>query len=895
MLERAVRDHGDRSFHFVNETRYLRKSYEDISREARHLQALLTPLALEQGRIILAVFENAEDFTPLIWGCLLGGIPVCPLTPNIADRAGWDRLIGHLTSLFDNPIIVTSTQFRDIFDRTDQIITIEDLRNKSAASIIIDTTRIHPETIAMLSLTSGSTGLPKVVTLTHGMILSSLSSVEKIRNGVYLNWLMFDHIGATLNGLLRPAYTGSEVVNTLARYIFSMPLNFWKLVSEYKITSTFVPNFILVGTVEQAQNSDFMDNIRGFDLSHLQHLDVSGEAIVSEAVKQVYQILDPVGLAKGAIVPAFGMTETCTGCIYNRMFSLDETSEFAPVGWPIDNIEMRLVPADQKSNTGELQLRGPVVFKEYYGNPLATVEAFTQDGWFKTGDLGSWSESTGLQLTGRIKDTIIVNGNNFSLKELEIALEQLAGIKSGTTAVFPTRPKGASTEELVVFFHPLADLSDKTSLAQTIAAIQKLTVLKWGFRPSIVVPVPESVLVRSSLGKIKRTDLRRRLEAGEFATLVKEALSTHHLLIGDIVAARTPDEEMVLNLFSEVMGIKKANLGIYHSFFDLGGTSIELLRLLSKIEKTFNLTTRLTPVKFIKEPTIEATARWVQSTDVVHQSYDPVVILQESGNKTPIFCVHDVLGDVLVQLHLSDFFSGERPFYGIRTRGLDPGSSPFSSMSEMVDTYTNAILQKQKTGPYIIAGYSMGAKIAFYIGQKLETFGEKTVILGIAEIIGHIHTDPPDPLETKVMPAFLLGLIHEDQAKQIQQFLQLNSDLNPMDYVFSRGNANRIKELALEKAQFENILEITMALRKCEFGYGHESNIKVERAAIFCSETEWKGSPEAMAKEFPECLELSRHPIVFFKISGSHTTVMNMENVNSIQMKIRSYLKSIYM
>src|ERR1700730_16010263 len=101
--------------------------------------------------------------------------------------------------------------------------------------------------------------------------------------------------------------------------------------------------------------------------------------------------------------------------------------------------------------SGELQLRGPMVFNHYYNNEEAMAAAFTGDGWFRSGSLGRVQEGR-LDLLGRSEDSITVDGAQYFSHELETALEKLDGIERSFVAVFPARPKGAETEQLVVLF-----------------------------------------------------------------------------------------------------------------------------------------------------------------------------------------------------------------------------------------------------------------------------------------------------------------------------------------------------------------------------------------------------------------------------------------------------------
>ncbi len=104
--------------------------------------------------------------------------------------------------------------------------------------------------------------------------------------------------------------------------------------------------------------------------------------------------------------------------------------------------------------------------------------------------------------------------------------------------------------------------------------------------------------------------------------------------------------------------------------------------------------------------------------------------MQLSGEKTPLFCVHPGVGEVLVFVNLAQYFVGDRPFYALRARGLNEGEQPFTSFAEMVETYVAAIRKRQPHGPYAVAGYSFGGAVAFEIAKVLEAAGERVDFVG---------------------------------------------------------------------------------------------------------------------------------------------------------------------
>lgn len=219
------------------------------------------------------------------------------------------------------------------------------------------------------------------------------------------------------------------------------------------------------------------------------------------------------------------MTETCAGSIYGKAcptYDLENNLEFASVGTCIPGLEMRVITNDgtepRPNEIGELQLHGPVIFKEYFNNSQATKEAFTDDGWFITGDRALQDSKGNLQLAGRAKESIIINGVKYFPHELETALEEaeIPGTTPSYNVVFPHRPKGSETETLCVVYLPTYDPRDSKARTQTTDAITKVTSMTCGVRPYETIPLELSHLPKSSLGKISRAKVRAVFESGTY-------------------------------------------------------------------------------------------------------------------------------------------------------------------------------------------------------------------------------------------------------------------------------------------------------------------------------------------------------------------------------------------
>jgi acyl carrier protein len=197
----------------------------------------------------------------------------------------------------------------------------------------------------------------------------------------------------------------------------------------------------------------------------------------------------------------------------------DNEPSSVEVGPPAPGVTLRIVDFSgnlvPEGTQGHLQVAGPTVMAGYYNNPSQTAAAFTEDGWFCTGDLGVIRDGC-LTITGRAKDEIVVNGVNFTCQQIEAAVEELRGVVPGDTAAVAARRPGAESEELAVFFCAAPESS--LELAEIASAIRRRLGLEIGAPPKWLLAISEESIPRTGIGKIQRSVLRQRLEAGEFAS-----------------------------------------------------------------------------------------------------------------------------------------------------------------------------------------------------------------------------------------------------------------------------------------------------------------------------------------------------------------------------------------
>lgn len=870
---------------------------------------ILTGLRAERPRVgskIALLLERPEEFFPAFWACLLGGFVPCPLVPVRDDAERWAAQLTHIDRLLEGPLLVTPEALRSQLPDVPglAVASLEDLYRNEPAEQIHEADR---EDLALLMLTSGSTGNPKAVMLTHGNLLTSMAAkteVLKVSDAdTTLNWVAFDHIAALLEGHLLPLYTGAEQLHAKPSTILGEPIEFLLLISQHRVTLTYIPNFLLSQLISGAECLSGQAG-SALDLSCVRTIISGGEAVVCATAQSFLDRFASFGLEGSALWPGFGMTETCAGGTFSDAFpDVDLGQEFASLGKPVDGLRMRIADDEghelPEGQVGELQLRGPVVAPGYFHNEAATREAHTADGWFRTGDLGRIDDGR-LTLAGRSKDSIIINGVNYYSHDIETVVEQLDSVAQSYVAAFPTRPKGSNTEQLVIAFGSDVSDDDEPSLRRLLTAIRSSVVMRWGFRPWLILPLPRESFPKTSLGKIQRSLLRQRLEAGEFSERADWITELMMRQLGGYTAPQTATERALTGIYADIFGVTAGQISATASFFDLGGTSLDILRLRYRVQHELGVRD-LPIITVLRAPAVQTlAARLAAEGASAPREYDPLVPLQTSGEKTPLFCVHPGIGEVLVFVDLAKYFVNDRPFYALRARGFNDGEEPFTSFTEMVTCYAQAIRTKQPHGPYAVAGYSYGCAVAFEVARELESQGEHVDFVGVVNgppqinnsfnLLPHIKR-PLNKIEfvdDAISLAVLLALINQKQSLELpSQWRELPQE-RQLEYLLQIASKERLAELDITLEKFTAWAKVAHAL--ASLGRIYQPSGTVRSTSVFYA-TPLRGTKEDwLAQELRRWDDFTDEPTRYIDVPGGHETLMGPQHVAAFQAILRQEL-----
>lgn len=553
----ADRVAGDRIFFLDASGKQIGLSYRDLLQRAQRILGGLRAAGVAVGDKVILQLSGNDDILEAFWGCVLGGfVPVIAAVPKAYDKAEREfQQLCRVWEKIDRPwMILPAGQVpadlgREI-DRA-KLLALDALRTHA-----IDE-RLHAaraEDVAFFSLTSGSTGTPKSVMLTHRCVLQRAAGVNQLcdwgSDDVVINWLPLDHIGSISDWHLRCVPTGCTLVYVAKEYVLAKPLRWLDLIDRFRGTHSWAPNFAY-SLVNRALDKG---HDRSWDLSCLKTLLSAGESVSADVVDKFLAALAPYQMRRTVIRPAFGMAETGSGITYfqptdaepTRIFNVDRQSldgplvmreaghpyaiPFVSLGPPIPGVTLKIVGKDGETlpeqRIGKLYISGDAVSAGYFRDEAATAAVFRDDGWFDSGDLAFLSGGE-LVITGRAKESLIVNGANFYNSEIESAVEEVPGVSPSFCAACAVRPNAAAAESVAIFFH--TPVADEAHLRDLLGSIRNTLARKLGLKPDFLLPVAKEEIPKSPIGKLLRAQLSARFERGDFG----EALRRVDLLLAN--------------------------------------------------------------------------------------------------------------------------------------------------------------------------------------------------------------------------------------------------------------------------------------------------------------------------------------------------------------------------
>jgi acyl carrier protein len=521
-------------------------TYRQLWDGALAYAARLADAGLTPGATVAIMLPTSKEYLFCFYGTLLaGGIPV-PLYPPARLTTIEDHLTRHVGILKScgAALMVTIPEAKPIawllraqVESLRAVLVPGDFAEKAAFTPV----RSGSGQIGFLQYTSGSTGQPKGVVLTHANLLANVRAMGKAARAtsadVFVSWLPLYHDMGLIGGCFATMYLGFPVVLMSPLAFLSRPSSWLRTIHRHRGTISGGPNFSYELCLRRIPDEE----LEGLDLSSWRFAFNGAEPVSPETMAQFEERFAKAGFRRNVISPVYGLAECSVGLAFTppgeawqvdqldrERFSTDGEAVPARPGDPaplkvvacgtvIPDHDMRVVDAAglelPDRSEGQLQFRGPSATTGYFRNPEATKTLFDGE-WVNTGDR-AYLDQGRVYITGREKDIIIRGGRNISPYELEESVGDLKDVRRGCVAVFGAADTASGTEKVVV----LAETRERDAArhAELKSRINELAIGLIGAPVDDIVLAPPHTVPKTSSGKIRRVAAREYYERGPSA------------------------------------------------------------------------------------------------------------------------------------------------------------------------------------------------------------------------------------------------------------------------------------------------------------------------------------------------------------------------------------------
>ncbi|MGF1488147.1 MAG: amino acid adenylation domain-containing protein [Prochloraceae cyanobacterium] len=670
-------------------------TYYELNAKANQLAHYLQSLAVNEKESTIGVcLEKSLDTVIAILAILKAGSTYLPLDPNYpAERLTYMLEDADVSLLLTKRSLLSSrVDLKTIYiEEKTEILAQQSRENPD--------NRITGDNLAYVIYTSGSTGKPKGVAIAHNSLVNAYLAWEtayKLRNNVKTHLQMASFSFDVFTGdLVRALCSGGKLVLCQKEYLLDSQ-KLYKLMVEEKIDcAEFVPVVARNLMVYLRQTKQ--------DLSFMKLLAVGSD---SWYIKE-YQELKNLCGKDTRVINSYGVSEATIDSCYFEATEENNLNEqqLVPIGKPLSNtriyiLDDRLQPV-AIGIAGQMYIGGIQLARGYLNQPNLTKERFIHTPWgrlYKTGDLARYLPDGNIEFLGRSDNQVKIRGMRVELGEIESILNSHPDIQQAIVTVRDERP--------IAYLVLEGTAKDKQ---QDIRNFLKLRLPEYAIPSAFVVleafPLtPNGKIDRSALPKPDRQSINHK----------------------EYIAPRNDLEKQLTQIWSETLNLEK--IGVKDSFFDLGGHSLLAVRLIAQIEQKYRK--KIPLASLFQNPTIAQLAKSIESDPI--RSNSVLVPIKTTGNRSPLFCIHPIEGHVFCYRDLASHLE-EYPVYGLQSVGLDEDCQPLSTIEEMASQYIEAIETVQKTGPYHLAGWSLGGVIAFEIARQLSDRGEKIANLSLID------------------------------------------------------------------------------------------------------------------------------------------------------------------
>lgn len=591
-------------------------TYRDLDLRARTIAAALQQQATPGDRAIL-LFHSGPDYVAAFFACLYAGIIAVPAYPPESNRHHHQERLLSIIADAEPRLLLTGS------DLQGALLHMDELNRADAPPLLcVDTLNaglaegwrspiLRSDDIAFLQYTSGSTALPKGVQVSHGNLVANELLIRRgfgidlNPDDVIVSWLPLYHDMGLIGGLLQPIFSGVPCVLMAPAYFLTRPVRWLEAISRYRGTISGGPDFAYQLCSARVSESA----LERLDLSHWRVAYSGSEPIRQDSLDSFAEKFASCGFTPDSFFASYGLAEATLFVAGGRRgkgigsLRLDEQAlgrnqvelgDGSPVmscgtGQPGHGVliaDPQSLQVLDENQVGEVWACGPSIAQGYWRNPGATARTFVEhDGttWLRTGDLG-FQRHGELYITGRLKDMLIVRGQNLYPQDIEKQVErEIDAVRKGRVAAFAVEQDG--TEGIGIAAEVSRSVQKILKSDALINAIRQSVADAFQQAPSVVVLLNPGALPKTSSGKLQRSACRTRLADGSldrYAVFPDKAV--------DAVVSITAGSELqtqVARVWCEYLGVEQVAADDH--FFLLGGNSIAATQVVASLRDSLGI------------------------------------------------------------------------------------------------------------------------------------------------------------------------------------------------------------------------------------------------------------------------------------------------------------------
>lgn len=615
-------------------------SFAELSERALQLLGSMQARGLQPGDEVVIFSKSNERFLIAFWAAILGGIVPVPVAVGISDEHRFKlfKILGQLrkgTLYTDQGLLDRLLEFAVAERLPDVRKSLEAntlLATEAGAATRGEAVSLEPDGLAFIQYSSGSTSEPKGICLSHRNLVTNIrASIERLRwtdQDRSLSWMPLTHDMGLIGYHLTAFAAGMNQAIMDTGLFVRRPLLWLSKASELRSSQLCSPNFGYKHFLKLFKRKG-LDNL---DLTAVRLILNGAEPISYDLCEEFLAALAPYGLRRSAMFPVYGLAEATVGVSYPEpgaeysRISVDrhglrigaalqprdprdpDAISFVKVGTPIRDCEVRVVDDGDAplavGKVGHIHIRGGNVTGGLYRNDEGQEQMYTQDGWLRTGDCGAFVDGE-LVITGRSKDIIIVNGQNYYPHDIEEVAARVEGLDLGKIVVAGVKSEKSRTEEVLAFVLHRKDPESFVRLAHEVRAAIGAHI---GIEVDHVIPV--SRIPKTTSGKIQRAHLTNAYLDGEYDALLSVS-------VPELADDEPVDDDPLVRELSTICRefVKDLKVGPDDNLFEVGITSLTLTEIILALDEKYP--GRVDINDLFDYPTLRELAGFIHRQDLV--------------------------------------------------------------------------------------------------------------------------------------------------------------------------------------------------------------------------------------------------------------------------------------